>query len=151
MAMIVDSVLTQVQLCYCLLFMVSLTMFMSICHLLKLVMLILLSLVVSSSLPSYFSPSILPNLPWPCENVVLLTPGLLLLFFLDRNQEHVSRFTEIMRIISFIILLQSGMVMERENEGWGGRCGDHARNKQGVAGEPAACSCGTTFPHTSQG
>jgi hypothetical protein len=131
--------------------MVSLTMFMSIHHLLKLVMLILLSLAVSSSLPSYFSPSFLPNLPWSCENVVLLTPGLLLLFLLDRNQEHVSRLTKIMRTIIFMIMMQSGMVMERENEGRGGRRGDHAGDKQGVAGEPAACLCGATFPHTSQG
>jgi hypothetical protein len=92
-------------------------MFMSIYHLLKLAMLLLLSLAVSASLPSYFSPSFLPNHPWPCENVLWLTPGLLLLFFLDRNQEHVSRLTEIMRIDTFIIVLQSGMVMERENEG----------------------------------
>ena len=117
MALTEYSFLPQIQLCYCLLFLVSLTMFMSIYHLLKLPMLILLSLVVSSSLPSYFSPSFLPNLPWSCENVLWLTPGLLLLLFLDRNQEHVSRFTDIMRIIIFIIMLQSGMVMERENEG----------------------------------
>ena len=117
MAIIVDSVSLQVQLCFCLLLMISLAMFMSIYHLLKLVMLLFLSLAMSSSLPSYFTPSFLLNLPWPYENVVLLTPGLLLLFFLDRNQEHVSRLTEIMRIISVIIMLQSGMVMERENEG----------------------------------
>ena len=85
MAIIVDYVSLQVQLCFCLLLMISLAMFMSIYHLLKLPMLILLSLVVSSSLPSYFSPSFLPNLPWSCENVLWLTPGLLLLFFLDRN------------------------------------------------------------------
>ena len=94
------SSLFQIQLCYCLLFMVSLTMFMSIYHILKLSMLILLSLAVSSSLPSYVSPSFLPNHPWPCENIVWLTPGLLLLFFLDRKKEHVSRFKQIIKIIS---------------------------------------------------
>ena len=83
--------LFQVQICYCFLFMVSLTMSMSIYHLLKLSMLILVSLLVSYSLPSYFLPSFLPFLPWPLKNIILLIPGLTLLFFLDRNQEHVSR------------------------------------------------------------
>ena len=81
----------QVQICFCLLLMVSLSMFMSIYHLLKVTMLILLCLAVSASLPSYFLPNFFLLLSWPCSNLVLLTPGLGLLFLLDRHQEHVSR------------------------------------------------------------
>ena len=78
----------QVHICFCLLFMMSISIFISIYHILKLSMLLLLSLAMSSSLPSYLPPSILP---WPCNNMLLLTPAILLLFLQDRRQEHIAR------------------------------------------------------------
>jgi hypothetical protein len=81
----------QLHLCYCLLFMISLTMHMSAYHLMKGSMLTLLTLVVSASLPSYFQSRFLLFIPWPLQNFLLLSPGLMLLFVLDRYQEFNSR------------------------------------------------------------